>query len=264
LHKEKHLIIIGIMTGLLIFSSSFSYFIAETNQAFARCPNGYHKSPSGDCEKVVPHEGLPRCPNGYHRSPDGDCEAVGNTNNEDSQSSNANTNEDNSSKDNNNDELSSSSTTTNLASPSSSPSLISPSSSSSSGQKNCDQSLWQHVYNPNRLQIVNPCMSVTGTIDSIRVEKDGDYHIRLKVDPQFSNLINSANIKGQYGDLVLEPICQKPVKQPDAIAACANFHQSISIPPVGTHVNVTGSYVLDKEHGRWAEIHPVTSIIQDK
>jgi hypothetical protein len=108
-------------------------------------------------------------------------------------------------------------------------------------------------------------MSVTGTIESIRVEKDGDYHIRLKVDPQFSNLINSANIKGQYGDLVLEPICQKPVTQQDAIAACANFHQNISIPPVGRHVNVTGSYVLDKEHGRWAEIHPVSSIIiQDK
>jgi hypothetical protein len=104
-------------------------------------------------------------------------------------------------------------------------------------------------------------MSVTGTIESIRVEKDGDYHIRLKVDAQFSNLINSANVKGQYGDLVLEPICQKPITQQDAIAACANFHQNISIPSVGTHVNVTGSYVLDKEHGGWAEIHPVTSII---
>jgi hypothetical protein len=25
-------------------------------------------------------------------------------------------------------------------------------------------------------------------------------------------------------------------------------------------VEITGSYVLDKEHGEWAEIHPVTSI----
>ncbi len=39
----------------------------------ARCPNGTHKSPSGDCEKVI-HSG--GCPNGYHRSPDGDCERV--------------------------------------------------------------------------------------------------------------------------------------------------------------------------------------------
>jgi len=42
----------------------------------ARCPNGYHKSPSGDCEKVTDTKGMPRCPNGYHRSPDGDCERV--------------------------------------------------------------------------------------------------------------------------------------------------------------------------------------------
>jgi hypothetical protein len=33
-------------------------------KAEARCPNGSHKSPSGDCERVVPHEGkLPRCSN---------------------------------------------------------------------------------------------------------------------------------------------------------------------------------------------------------
>jgi hypothetical protein len=45
---------------------------------FARCPNGTHKSPSGDCETFIPHSSgsLPRCPNGYHRSPDGHCEAV--------------------------------------------------------------------------------------------------------------------------------------------------------------------------------------------
>ena len=45
---------------------------------------GYHKSPSGDCEQVVPHEGrLPRCPDGFHRSPDGDCERVADNNSND-------------------------------------------------------------------------------------------------------------------------------------------------------------------------------------
>ncbi|MGH9951549.1 MAG: thermonuclease family protein [Nitrososphaeraceae archaeon] len=42
----------------------------------ARCPNGSHMSPSGDCEKVTHSGGLPRCPDGFHRSPDGDCERV--------------------------------------------------------------------------------------------------------------------------------------------------------------------------------------------
>jgi hypothetical protein len=126
--------------------------------------------------------------------------------------------------------------------------------------KGCDQTLWKHVYNPNRLQVVAPCKSVLGIIESKRVERDGDYHIRVKLDSPFSNLINSANIKNQFGDLVVEPICVNPVTQTDAISACQNFHQNISIPPTGTHVNITGSYVLDKEHGMWAEIHPVTSI----
>jgi hypothetical protein len=116
------------------------------------------------------------------------------------------------------------------------------------------------VYNPSRLQVIAPCKSVLGIIESKRVERDGDYHIRVKLDSQFSNLINSANIKNQFGDLVVEPICVNRVTQTDAISACQNFHQNISIPPTGTHVNITGSYVLDKEHGMWAEIHPVTFI----
>jgi endonuclease YncB( thermonuclease family) len=44
--------------------------------AEARCPNGYHRSPSGDCERVTNTGGVPRCPDGYHRSPSGDCEQV--------------------------------------------------------------------------------------------------------------------------------------------------------------------------------------------
>jgi hypothetical protein len=126
----------------------------------------------------------------------------------------------------------------------------------------CDRSLWNHVYNPQRLQVVEPCKTVTGILESKRVEADGDYHIRLKLDPQYANLVNQANVKGQLGDLVVEPICMNRVTQLDAISACQDFRQNIGIPAVGTHVQVTGSYVLDKEHGKWAEIHPVTSIIK--
>jgi hypothetical protein len=51
----------------------------------------------------------------------------------------------------------------------------------SSGE--CDQSLWNHVYYPSDLQVVDPCKTVSGIIESKKVEKDGDYHIRLKADP---------------------------------------------------------------------------------
>jgi hypothetical protein len=227
---------------LLIFSVASSIMTIQ-HQAFARCPNGTHKSPSGDCEAVVPHTGLPRCPNGFHRSPRGDCERVRPSSSEDDISPGP-TNKDQ---------------TDNSVPDLASPSLTSSSSAPTSSDQ-CDQSLWDHVYNPSRLQVVDYCRSVSGTIESIRTERDGDSHIRVKLDPDFSDMINSANIKNQFGDLVVEPICVNPVTQPSAISACQDFHQNIEVSPVGTHVELTGSYVLDKEHGNWAEIHPVTSI----
>jgi micrococcal nuclease len=61
-------------------SSSFTKSIGPSETDYpsdlSRCPNGSHRSPSGDCEKVTNTIGLPRCPNGYHRGPDGDCERV--------------------------------------------------------------------------------------------------------------------------------------------------------------------------------------------
>jgi endonuclease YncB( thermonuclease family) len=48
--------------------------------ADARCPNGSHMSPSGDCEKVTHSGGLPRCP-------DGDCERVSSANSDNDRSS---------------------------------------------------------------------------------------------------------------------------------------------------------------------------------
>jgi len=211
----------------------------------AKCPNGTHTSPSGACETVVPHAGLPRCPNGFHRSPSGDCEKVSSSPENNVNSGSTNYDQNDSSADG--------------QSPSPLYSQLPPSNDTTTSNQ-CDQTLWKHVYNPTRLQVVTPCKSVLGVIESKRVEKDGDYHIRVKLDPAFSNLINSANIKNQFGDLVVEPICVNAVTQADAISACQNFHQIITIPPIGNHVNITGSYVLDKEHGNWAEIHPVTSI----
>jgi hypothetical protein len=124
---------------------------------------------------------------------------------------------------------------------------------------NCNQALWDHVYHPSRLQVNDPSITVTGTIDKIKAEPDGDLHIRVNLDPQYANLLNDGNVAGQHGDLVVEPICQGQVTQRDAIQTCQDFHQNITIPSQGTHVTIIGDYVLDTEHG-WMEVHPVTSI----
>lgn len=252
------IIITFLITSLAIVLITIPY-VFYPQVAEARCPNGYHKSPSGDCELVVSHEGkLPRCPNDFHRSPDGDCERVADNNGNDGNNNNENQVSDipsKNDKDTTSNTFSSSSGTTASIPPS--PSVV---TASESTPRKCDDSLWNHVYNPSRLQIVDKCITVTGIIDSIRSEQDGDLHIRLKLDPPYAHLVNQANQENQFGDLVLEPICIGKVTQASAISACQNFHQDIHIPPVSSHIQVTGSYVLDKEHGNWAEIHPITTM----
>ena len=119
--------------------------------------------------------------------------------------------------------------------------------------------LWQHVYNPQRLEVKKSCVTVTGIIASRKPEPDGDLHIRLKLDSQFEGMLNEGNNNHQGGNLVVEPICDHTVSQSDAVAACETFHSAIPRYPVGTRVAVIGSYVLDHEHG-WMEIHPVVRI----
>ncbi|HEV2414205.1 MAG TPA: hypothetical protein VGX27_05310 [Candidatus Dormibacteraeota bacterium] len=120
-----------------------------------------------------------------------------------------------------------------------------------------------HVYHPDRLQVLQPCITVSGLIDFERKEADGDYHIGLKLDPQYASLVNACNTTclngAEHGDLVLEPVCELPVTQADAVSACAGYHNPLVLPPVGAHVTVTGAYVLDLDHG-WTEIHPLMTI----
>jgi hypothetical protein len=135
----------------------------------------------------------------------------------------------------------------------------------------CDPSLWSHVYagDPrrfskpqDRLQVLQDCVTVTGTIITAKPEKDGDFHIRLRLDPQFASMLNAKNRSGQLGTLVVEPVCMNPVTQKDTIQehACDGFAQHVYTPDMlNKHVRVVGAYVTDMEHG-WNEIHPVTWI----
>jgi hypothetical protein len=126
-----------------------------------------------------------------------------------------------------------------------------------SGQ--CDSSLNNFVYHPRRLHVVQDCITVTGIVDVVRSEADGDLHILLNLDPQFANYTNQVNKESQQGDLVLEPICQHTITQSDAVDACSNYDGPIfQIPALGSHIQVTGRYVLDDQHGGWAEEHPVS------
>jgi len=113
------------------------------------------------------------------------------------------------------------------------------------------------------------CIEVTGTIvdatngkkaDGTRHEPDGDTHGWLKVDPQFKSLLNAGNKNDEGGNLVFEIICKFHVTQADAKPSCQNFHNGVTLPPVGSHVRMVGRLVQEKNHGKWIELHPVTSI----
>lgn len=133
----------------------------------------------------------------------------------------------------------------------------------------CDDSLWMHVYHPDRLIVKQQCIAVTGTIvdatngkepDGVRHEADGDTHGWLKLDAEFQNLLNAGNISQEGGNLVFEVVCKFPVTQPDAKTACQNFTNQVNLPAVGSRVRIVGTLVQDTFHTQWIEIHPVTNI----
>jgi hypothetical protein len=116
-----------------------------------------------------------------------------------------------------------------------------------------------YVYNPARLQVFSTCLRVTGVISAVRTEADGDLHILLNLDPEFAYLLRPANQGVELGDLVIEPVCVRPVTQADAIAICASDPDPLAgpFPVVGNRVWMEGRYVLDLDHGGWAELHPL-------
>lgn len=128
---------------------------------------------------------------------------------------------------------------------------------------------WQHTYKPDRLTVQEKCASVTGTIvdatagkrrDGVRHEADGDTHGWLKLDPGEEKYLNAGNQSHEGGNLVFEVVCAFGVKQEDAIESCKDYENPVKIPPVGSHVRITGTWVQDDNHAKWFEIHPVFEI----
>ena len=124
----------------------------------------------------------------------------------------------------------------------------------------CDAALWQHVYKPERLQVLDACKTVTGVVQDVEPDEDGDMHAVLLLDPGQENLVNKRNKKKKSSGLVIEIVCSVQPKSPkSAIKACAGYQASLAMPSAGTHARVSGSYVFDTHNG-WNEIHPVSKI----
>jgi hypothetical protein len=116
-----------------------------------------------------------------------------------------------------------------------------------------------YVYHPYRLEVLAACVYVTGTVAAVRREADGDLHILVALPARYASLLRPANSGEELGDLVVEPVCVKSVTQTDAIAICATDPDPLAppYPALGESVWLEGRYVLDLDHGGWAELHPL-------
>jgi hypothetical protein len=115
-----------------------------------------------------------------------------------------------------------------------------------------------YVYRPARLRTLAPCVRARGTIVKRSMEADGDIHLRLRLDAPDRGVLNAGSAE-QGGNLVVEPVCQFPPMQADAIRICASDPDPFPgpLPSVGDHVWIEGRYVVEVQHDAWTELHPL-------
>ena len=121
----------------------------------------------------------------------------------------------------------------------------------------CNADLWNHVFEKDRLGIIEPCTAIEGRVVALHFNSDGDVHIGL--DPENKSVLNLINIIHGHQQLVVEVVCDHPPTKDSAKQACTGFHSQVKIPHQGDRIRVTGSYVTDRDLG-WREIHPVSKI----
>ena len=132
-------------------------------------------------------------------------------------------------------------------------------SSAQKDSKNCDKKLWNFVWEPKRLQVLDKCKTVTGIIVERNADSDGDEHMLLKLDPGQEKLLRKKNYSKKGGNLVIEAICINHITRKIAKGICNGYINQVQLPRIGDHVKVTGSYVIDTHNG-WSEIHPITKV----
>lgn len=120
-----------------------------------------------------------------------------------------------------------------------------------------------YVYSPDRLEILSPCIRVTGVVDNVVTNPfDGDAVMGLRLDPDYERFLTAANRSALGGTLHIEIICYVMPPPPFGERARANCSLDPNplrgpLPSAGEHVWMEGRWVLDHSHGGWAELHPL-------
>jgi hypothetical protein len=129
--------------------------------------------------------------------------------------------------------------------------------------------VWGCITHRERLQVVNPNATVTGTVIASGDGKgphyapDGDLVFVLKPDAQYASMVNAANNGSKYqGGLWIEGVCQKAnkAKEPRHQGDCKCNPPKFSAPKVGQKLKITGAHVKDVGEEGHMEVHPVYSM----
>jgi hypothetical protein len=119
------------------------------------------------------------------------------------------------------------------------------------------------LYSPDRLKVIDPCITVGGTVvENGGVDynsRDADTIVDLKLDLQYQSLINPGARQYLSGHIQTEIICSNSAA-PNPPRECTGYASQVTIPGEKQHVIITGPYVYDTNHHDWAEIHPVYSL----
>ena len=110
------------------------------------------------------------------------------------------------------------------------------------------------VWTPSRLRVLSTCVTVSGIIEAIMPTSgpavDGDYSLDIKPDPGYAWTLSLGSYVLNDGNLHVEVV---PSDQSAVLG-------TLTLAP-GAHIQVTGAWVLDTDHGWFSEIHPAWSIV---
>ena len=113
------------------------------------------------------------------------------------------------------------------------------------------QNVFEYTHTPARLRIVSTHVEVVGTVrNPPKVESDGDYCFDIIPDKEFGHTLGIGNMILRKGALHVEVVPHDQDKVLEPIGGVCP----------GDVVRVRGVWVVDTDHGMWAEIHPAWEI----
>ena len=110
------------------------------------------------------------------------------------------------------------------------------------------------VWTPSRLRVLSTCVTVSGVVEAIEPTSgpavDGDFSFDIQLDPGYAWTLSLGSYVLNDGNLHVEVV---PSDQATVLG-------NVTLVP-GAHVQVTGAWVLDTDHGWFSEVHPAWSVV---